>query len=58
MFAAAANIINLRSWHDETGLGDPEHPLLATLGPDYGFRYLTMQQHDQTIQEHLRVTAA
>lgn len=28
MFTARTNIIQLRAWHKETGLGDPMHPLL------------------------------
>ena len=29
IFMLITNLILLRSWHKETGLGDPEHPLLA-----------------------------
>ena len=29
MFAAVSNVIALRSWHEETSLGDVNHPLLA-----------------------------
>ena len=54
---AVANVINLRSWHDETGLGDPHHPLLSE--PDYyGFRYLSRDDYDQHIQDHLDDQAA
>lgn len=57
IFSAVANVINLRSWHDETGLGDPTHPLLAE--PEYhGFRYLSRQEHDQHIRDHLDEHAA
>ena len=57
IFAAVANVINLRSWHDETGLGDPHHPLLSE--PDYyGFRYLSRDDYDQHIQDHLDDEAA
>ena len=35
IFAAVANLINLRAWQKETGLGPADHPLLAEGQPNY-----------------------
>jgi hypothetical protein len=41
MAAAVTNMHNLRKWHEETGRGDPEHPLLKPDRKSYGFTQLT-----------------
>ena len=38
--AAVTNMRNLRSWHTDTGNGDPNHPLLLPDGPFFGFAEL------------------
>lgn len=42
--AAITNMRLLRSWHAETGQGDPNHPLLQPDPPRYGHIDLTAQQ--------------
>lgn len=41
------NIRELNNWHQRTGLGDSEHPLLATTEWVNGFTMLTRQQADE-----------
>ena len=48
VFSCIANIINLRSWHEETEQGDPNHPLLTQERAEYGFRYLTKEEYEET----------
>jgi hypothetical protein len=45
-FVALANIIELRAWHKKTGLGDPEHPLLAPIERPRGFLHLTHEEYE------------
>ncbi len=51
MAAAAYNTRMIRNWHDRTGKGDPDHPLLQTHdGPGVALR-LTHEQYEQYCQE-------
>lgn len=45
--AVAANVRLMRSWHAETGLGDPTHPLLT---PETPLHLRTMQVTQQEYQ--------
>ena len=49
---AACNIRQLRNWHERTGLGDPDHPLLAPDDDDHGFVHLTAQQAADLDAQH------
>lgn len=44
MSAASYNMRMLRNWHERTGLGDPDHPLLQPDDVHHGFVYLTEGQ--------------
>lgn len=45
-FAVVANIINMRSWHSQTQLGDPQHPLLADHHTHFaGHEYVTNDEY-------------
>ena len=61
---AMANLINglkvalfneeqLRSWHEETGLGPADHPLLQADPHDWGFTDLTKDQAKDIDARHL-----
>ncbi len=41
MAAAISNAHILRLWHEQTGFGDPEHPLQKPESPFHGFKELT-----------------
>lgn len=43
--AAVSNAHILRLWHEQTGLGDPEHPLLKPDPTFYGFTELDLKDH-------------
>lgn len=45
--AAVTNTRLLRTWHEETGLGDPNHPLLKPDQPFHGFTQLTAEEAAQ-----------
>jgi len=47
MFAIAANISLLRSWHDKTGLGDPSSPLLYAEEHETVAEPLTIDEYQQ-----------
>lgn len=42
--AAVTNLHLLRSWHESSGLGDPDHPLLRPDQPFHGFTQLSAEQ--------------
>jgi hypothetical protein len=44
----------LRSWHDRTGLGPADHPLLHPDPPYWGFRDLTKEEAKAIDTERLR----
>ena len=44
-FIVNSNIRMVRTWHEETGLGDPDHYLLQPDDPNYGFMMLTEEQY-------------
>jgi hypothetical protein len=44
MAAATTNLRLLRAWHEETGLGDPTHPLLQEDREFHGFKELTKEE--------------
>ena len=44
MAAATTNLRLLRAWHEETGLGDPTHPLLQEDDECHGFTQLTNEE--------------
>ena len=44
----------LRAWHDRTGLGPADHPLLQPDPPYWGFRNLTKEEAKAIDAEHLR----
>lgn len=50
--SAVTNMRLLRSWHTETGLGDPTHPLLVPDEQFHGFAQLTREQADQIDAQH------
>jgi hypothetical protein len=53
MAAAAYNTRMARNWHERTGNGDPDHPLLQPdEGPGVGIR-LTQEQYEQYCAEQL-----
>lgn len=58
VFAAASNIINLRSWHNETGLGDPTHPLLAKNHSRVGFVHVTAEEYENHMARKASESAA
>lgn len=43
----------LRLWHDETGAGPADHPLLQLDNPDWGFRNLTQTEAEAIDRAHL-----
>lgn len=45
MAAASHNLRMLQNWHERTGLGDPTHPLLQPDQPNYGFLFVTLDEH-------------
>ncbi|QBI20143.1 hypothetical protein ER308_11600 [Egibacter rhizosphaerae] len=51
--AAACNVRQLRNWHADTGLGDPEHPLLAPDEANHGFVELTADQAETLDRAYL-----
>jgi len=53
MSAVAHNLRMLRNWHERTGQGDPDHPLLQPAEEEYTIR-LTKEQYDQYCQHELR----
>ena len=44
-FAVVANLIALRSWDKETGLGDPNHPFFQEVVQSYGYIRLSEQEY-------------
>ncbi|MGY1814334.1 hypothetical protein [Blastococcus sp. SYSU D00820] len=55
--AVKASVFNeeqLRSWHDRTGRGPADHPLLQPDPPYWGFRDLTKEEAKAVDTEHLR----
>lgn len=50
---AVFNEEQLRMWHDETGAGPADHPLLQPDQPDWGFRNLTQAESEALDQERL-----
>lgn len=46
----------LRMWHDETGRGPADHPLLQLDNPDWGFRNLTQDEAEAIDRLHLEGT--
>lgn len=58
MAAATTNLRLLRRWHEETGLGDPNHPLLSPDQPHHGFAELTEDQANMLMNEGSRTRKA
>lgn len=55
--AVKASVFNeeqLRSWHDRTGSGPADHPLLQPDPAYWGFRDLTKEEAKAIDAEHLR----
>jgi hypothetical protein len=50
--SAVTNMRLIRSWQNETKLGDLNHPLLTPDQPDYGFTRLTKEQHEELERIH------
>jgi hypothetical protein len=44
----------LRAWHEDTGRGPADHPLLQPDPPYWGFTHLTKEQARAIDAEHLR----
>lgn len=42
--AATYNLRTLRNWHEQTGLGDPAHPLLAARPKTYGWKWCSEEE--------------
>lgn len=51
--AVSYNMRMLENWHRDTGLGDPEHPLLRPGSECHGFVYLTADQAAALHDDHL-----
>lgn len=47
MFAVVSNVRLVRSWHEDTGLGEPESPLLYVERTDTISANLTIEEHHQ-----------
>src|SRR5690606_25812850 len=47
MSAVSYNLRMVRNFHEKTGHGDPNHPLLQADPESYGFLQLTRDQHDE-----------
>jgi len=58
MAAATTNLRLLRRWHEETGFGDPSHPLLLPDQPHRGFAELTEDQTNALMNEGLGIRKA
>ncbi len=52
MAAAAYNLRMLRNWHDRTGAGDDDHPLLEPAEETYGWVYLTQTEAEARAATH------
>jgi hypothetical protein len=50
--SALTNMHLLRSWHEDTGLGDPEHPLLKPDLECFGFKELTAEEAAELDERH------
>jgi hypothetical protein len=50
--AAVTNTQKLRAWHDATGRGDAEHPLLRPDAPFHGFTQCTPEMAHQIGVDH------
>jgi hypothetical protein len=50
---AVFNEEQLRAWHENTGLGPADHPLLQPDGPDHGVTQLTQEQAEALDAMHL-----
>ena len=51
--ASTSNMQLLRAWHEETGLGDPTHPILQADEPFHGFTQLTEEQAEKLKMDYL-----
>lgn len=47
IFAAIANVMAMRRWHAETGLGDASNPLLAEPEPTFGYQLLSKEDYER-----------
>jgi hypothetical protein len=54
MAAASYNLRMLRGWHERTGLGDPDHPLLQAEDEPAMFLRLSPEEYDRYCAEYLR----
>ena len=43
----------LRLWHDRTGAGPTDHPLLQPDQPDWGYRNLTQDESEAIDRAHM-----
>ena len=52
MFAVAANIRTLRTWHRKTGLGDPANPILHTEPDDIITAPIPIDDYQRLLDQH------